>query len=334
MVHGDGELSGRCLRQAPARIAVGLGGQLDLLLARGTHPPGEPLRRQARPARRRVARGWAGRGPRPPAGRIPRRRARRRPGRAGGPSRVARRWWASKAAATRRSSGSAGVSSTRPTTDSVSSIGHPAPAQTATSPASSSSVSMSSSAEAVMRRCAGEIVRAQPGDVGLLGLDGDRGPVGGRAGELGGGHRQQVCVAVVHDPVLAARAAAARASGPSRRCRRRGRGSPSGRLPGARRARCSTRSRARAAASAGSRRASHSRLTRISGGAHRDAPARTPARTDAVVDHPDSDSRRSRAARRNRALSSASPSQARSAAASAAGSSGGTSSPGRVPSAP
>ena len=56
--------------------------------------------------------------------------------------------------------------------------------------------------------------------------------------------------------------------------------------------------------------------------------------TDVVVDHPESDSRRSRAARRNRPRSSASPSQARSAAASAAGSSGGTSSPGRIPSAP
>ena len=100
------------------------------------------------------------------------------------------------------------------------------------------------------------------------------------------------------------------------------------------RPRCSTRSPARAAASAGSRRASHSRLTRTPSAAHRDAPARTPATTDAVVDHPGSDSRRSPAARRNRALSSASPSQARSAAPSAAGSSGATSSPGRIPSAP
>ena len=40
------ELPGSRLRQAPARIAVGLGGQLGLLLARGTHPPGEPLRGQ------------------------------------------------------------------------------------------------------------------------------------------------------------------------------------------------------------------------------------------------------------------------------------------------
>ncbi len=46
MVHGDGELPGCCLRQAPACVGAGLGGQLDLLLARGAHPPGEPLRRQ------------------------------------------------------------------------------------------------------------------------------------------------------------------------------------------------------------------------------------------------------------------------------------------------
>ena len=47
-----------------------------------------------------------------------------------------------------------------------------------------------------------------------------------------------------------------------------------------------------------------------------------------MADHPASDARRSRAARRNRSRRSASPSQARSAAPSAAGSSGGTSRPG------
>ena len=46
MVHGDGELSGCCLRQTPASIDLGLGGQLGLLLARSSHPPGEPLRCQ------------------------------------------------------------------------------------------------------------------------------------------------------------------------------------------------------------------------------------------------------------------------------------------------
>ena len=50
--------------------------------------------------------------------------------------------------------------------------------------------------------CVGEIVRVQPGDVGLPGLDGDRGPVGGRAGEVRGGDGQQVGVPVVQDPVL------------------------------------------------------------------------------------------------------------------------------------
>ena len=110
-----------------------------------------------------------------------------------------------------------------------------------------------------MRRCAGEIARVQPGDVGVLRLDGDRGPVGGRPGQVGGGDLEQVRVAVVHDPVLrpgqpwrepaAHRAGAAAevvdhlAAGRRERVAR-----------GARRGRG-----ARAAASAGSRRASHSR---------------------------------------------------------------------------
>jgi hypothetical protein len=47
VVHGDCELSGRRLRQTPACVGLGLFGQLDLLLARGAHPAGEPLRRQA-----------------------------------------------------------------------------------------------------------------------------------------------------------------------------------------------------------------------------------------------------------------------------------------------
>jgi hypothetical protein len=46
VVHGDGELSGRRLRQALAGVDVGFGGQLGPLLARSTYPPGEPLRRQ------------------------------------------------------------------------------------------------------------------------------------------------------------------------------------------------------------------------------------------------------------------------------------------------
>jgi hypothetical protein len=55
------------------------------------------------------------------------------------------------AAATRRSNGSGGVSSTRPTTDRVSRIGQLALAQTVTGAANSSAVSMSSRAEAVIR---------------------------------------------------------------------------------------------------------------------------------------------------------------------------------------
>ena len=83
VVHGDGELPGCGLRQTPARVGLALGGQLDLLLARGTHPSGEPLRRQ-------ISLGGAGRhglgrpGRRLPAGRTARRRRRRHPGRAGG----------------------------------------------------------------------------------------------------------------------------------------------------------------------------------------------------------------------------------------------------------
>ena len=263
MVHGDRKLPGRCLRQTPARVGVGLGGKLDLLLARGTHPPGEPLRRQV------GLRGAEspGAGPdedlRPQSAELPRRRPRRRPGRAGEPLSVVRRWWASKAAATRGSSGSAGIRSTRPTTDRVSSTGHPAPAQTVTSPASSSPVSRSSSAEAVMRVASAR----SPG-----------------------------CSRVMSDCLVSTVTAAPSAAGPgrsaaatssrsaSRSCTTQccGPGSSGAsqrpiapvpqprswitRRPVAGRCRrsCSTRSGARAAASAGSRRASHLRLTRMS----------------------------------------------------------------------
>ena len=43
MVHRDSELPGRCLRQPSASVEVCVGGQLDLLRARSTHPPGQPL---------------------------------------------------------------------------------------------------------------------------------------------------------------------------------------------------------------------------------------------------------------------------------------------------
>ena len=227
-----------------------------------------------------------------------------------------------------------GASSTRPTTDSVSSTGHPTAAQTSTSPASSSPVIRSSSAEAVIRLAPARSSGRSRGDVRQPRLDDDRGPVGGRAGRVGGGDLQQVGVAVVHDPVLRPRQAAARATGPSIRCRRRGRGSPGGRLPAAAAGGCSTRSRDRASASAGSRRSSHSELTRIcSTVIAPPPPGRLRGRTRWSTSRA-SDARRSRAARRRRRRSSASPSQARSAAPSAAGSPGGTSSPGRVPSAP
>ena len=202
VVDGDGEL----VRPLPAPGA----GARRRRSRRPARPPARTRRRPTRrttpppgrPRRRRGARGSAGRAPRRPSRRTPRRRPRRRPGRAGGPA-------SSRGAGGRRTrrprgrpADPPGVSSTRPTTDSVSSTGQPAPAQAATSPASSSPVSRSSSAEAVIEGRAGEVAGAQPGDVGLPRLDGDRGPVGGRARQVGGGDLQQVGVAVVHDPVL------------------------------------------------------------------------------------------------------------------------------------
>ena len=152
VVHGDGELSGRGLRQTPARVGAASRQPARPRCSHAApHPAGEPLRRQVGLRRRRVARGSAGRGPRPPAGRTPRRRPRRRPGRAGGPARSCgaggRRTRRPRgrpadppgsARRGRRRTGSAARDSR-------------APAQTATSPASSSPVSRSSSAEAVMR---------------------------------------------------------------------------------------------------------------------------------------------------------------------------------------
>jgi hypothetical protein len=44
VVDGDREPPGSCLRQTSAQIGVGLAGQLGLVLARGSHPPCEPLR--------------------------------------------------------------------------------------------------------------------------------------------------------------------------------------------------------------------------------------------------------------------------------------------------
>ena len=202
MVHGDGELPGCCLRQTSACVGVGLGGQLDLLLARGTHPPGEPLAPPGRPAKAPSRHGLGRTRTSAPSRPNPSTATATASGPSRRPLSVVRRWWASNAAATRASSGSAGVRSTRPTTDSVSSTGHPAPAQTVTSPASSSPVSRSSSAEAVMRVAPARSPGSSRVMSDCLRLDGDRGPVGGLAGEVGGGDCQQVGVPVVHDPVL------------------------------------------------------------------------------------------------------------------------------------
>ena len=46
MVDGDRQTARCCLRQTPAPVAVDIGDQLGLLLARGAHPAVEPLRRQ------------------------------------------------------------------------------------------------------------------------------------------------------------------------------------------------------------------------------------------------------------------------------------------------
>ena len=99
----------------------------------------------------RAARGWCAR-PRPARGRrTPTPPGRVRRGRAAGRRLLSRRWCALNAACTTSSSGSAGSSSTRPTTERVTRTGQPAPAQDATSRSSSSAVSMSSRADAVIR---------------------------------------------------------------------------------------------------------------------------------------------------------------------------------------
>ena len=167
VVHGDSELPGSRLRQTSACVRAGLGGQLDLLLARGTDPPGEPLRRQvglggaespgARPdedlgpqstesldgdrdgvrAEQAAASrscGVGGRRMRPPRG---------RPADPPGSGRRDRR-------------------RTR-----LRRHGHPAPAQTSTSPASSSPRQQVEQRRGGDEGCVGEIARVQPGDVGL-----------------------------------------------------------------------------------------------------------------------------------------------------------------------
>ena len=235
-----------------------------------------------------------------------------------GPAVVVRRWWALNAAAKRASRGSAGVRATRPTTVSASSMGqHPIPVQAPSIPASPSAVSMSSSAEATMRLAPARS-RCETDDVRSPRLDGDRGPVCGRARRIGDGTLQQACVPVVHHPVLrpgqprrepaAHRAAAAaevvdhegggRSEVPSKvlgelgRPRRR-----VGRLAQDKPLRLT--GTPCALTYIGSRSALESDLLVLAPRSSR-RPARTPARTWVVSGHPYSDARRSRAARRRR----------------------------------
>ena len=120
------------LSQTAASVEIGVSGQRGLLLARGVDPTGEPLDGEvasvgAEPPRARSDDDLA-----LPAGGTPRRRLPTASGPSRRPRGVMRRWCASNAAATRASSGSAGSSWTRPVTESVSSTGHPAPAQAPT----------------------------------------------------------------------------------------------------------------------------------------------------------------------------------------------------------
>ena len=47
MVHGDPKRSGGCLLQTSTAVGLGLGGELNLFLAGSTHPAGQPLSCQA-----------------------------------------------------------------------------------------------------------------------------------------------------------------------------------------------------------------------------------------------------------------------------------------------
>jgi hypothetical protein len=332
VVDGDRELPGRRLSQTPPRIGVGLCGQRGLLLARGAHPSGEPLRRQ-------VGVGGAelpGAGPDDDLGPHA---VKRLHGRRDGVR-------SEEAAALRRAAlvivegvGHGVVQRIRGRECNATDDRQRQQDRTAGAGAETDQPGQVLLGQQVKQRRsgddggAGEIARAQPGDVRAPGLDGDRGPVGGRAGEIGGGDRQQLGVAVVHDPVL-------------------GSAQP-GRQPAAHRAGPAAEVVNHPAA--GCREPTLKALDEVAGPgggvrglaqgqpfpadpnhlrSHRDALSRTAAITDAVVDHSGSVSRRSRAARRSRARSWPSPSHARSAAPSAAGSSGATNSPGRIPSAP
>ena len=293
--------------------------------SRRTTPP------RARPARRRAATGWAGRSTSAPS------RSKPLDGRRDGvraeqaaPA-VVRRWWALNAAATRRRADRPGSSSTRPTTDRVSSTGQPAPAQAATSRSSSVAGQHVEQRRGGDQGRAGEVARVQPGDVVLSRLDGDRGAVGGRAGEVGGGDAR----AGRRRGRAATQCCGPGSSGASQR--------PIAPLPQPRSwitARPVGREVAQEALDevggagrgvGGLAQREPLRLTRTSSRRSSRRPGQDACeRRTWWPTSASSDSRRSRAARRSRSRSSASPSQARSAAASAAGSPGGTSSPGRL----
>ena len=267
---------------------------------------------------------------------------------ASGPSRPPRRWWALNAAAMQRvqrllrGQGHA--------TDDGQREQHRKPAQAPSIRASSSAVSRSSSAEAVTRLAPARSPGASRVMSDRLRLDGDGGPVGGRARRVGDGELQQVRVPVVHDPVLrpgqprrepAAHRAAAAAEVVDHEAAGRGEvpREALGELGRARRRVGRLAQDEPLRADPDGLRDHRAAPARPSRSSRRDAlalttPARTSATADAVAAHGRSVARRSRAARRSRSRSSASSSQARSAAPRAAGSPGGTSSPGRVPSSP
>ena len=186
MVDDHAEFPGARLRQTPALVAVCLGGQFGLLLARGTHPPGEPLRRQP-----------GVRGAEPPRAR-PNEDLGRVAGECLGGERDGVR--AEQAALLRRAAlmgvegrGDAAVQWLRRGQLDAADDGQrhqyrtPRPGTDAHEPGQ---VLLGQHVQQRRRRdqgSTGEIARRQPRDVGLPGLDGDRGPVGGRTRRIGGG---------------------------------------------------------------------------------------------------------------------------------------------------
>ena len=282
MVDGDRERSGRRLLQAPASVGRSLRGQLDVLRGRCTDPAGEPLGRQLAPRRRRGATGWGGRRPPIPGGaNCVDGDARRRPGRAAGPARSGGADGHRKRRPRAGPADRLGSGSTRPTTDSVSRIGHPAPAHDGDEPGQLIRGQHVQQRRGGDQGCAREVTRLQPGrclSACVSTVTG--GAVGGRAGRRWrrrprAGLRSRSCRTQRCGP--GSSGASQRPIEPVPQPRSWITHRP---VDGGRRARCSARSRDRAAASAGSRSASQPLLTRALLGGHRDAPARTAATTD------------------------------------------------------